>query len=204
MGDTSIDQALVSPVAPPFADLRDAPRFTLLLRTAKLVCGAGEFLCIVRDISATGASLRCFHPLPQASAAVLEMQNGDRHQVERMWQRGDSAGFRFADSIDVPGVLQDCGPFPKRPVRLNLELAGTVQTIGGDETALICDLSQQGARVVCDAHLAIAQRLRLSAPGLPDIAAIVRWRRPGVYGLAFVDTFGFAQLALLAGRLQLG
>ena len=43
---------------------RAAPRFISLIRAAKLVCGQGEFVCVIRDVSATGVSVladRCGH-----------------------------------------------------------------------------------------------------------------------------------------------
>ena len=36
------------------AEMRGAERFALLIRTAKLVSESGEFLCVVRDVSASG------------------------------------------------------------------------------------------------------------------------------------------------------
>ena len=52
-----------------FEDMRGAQRFTLLIRTAKLVSETGEFLCIIRDVSATGLRLRLFHDLPRGRLA---------------------------------------------------------------------------------------------------------------------------------------
>ena len=68
--------------------------------------------------------------------------------------------------------------------------------------ATIGNLSQQGALVSTGEHLALAQRIRIEADGLPAIAAKVRWRRDEEYGLSFEDTFQFAELAALAFDLQ--
>ena len=38
-------------------DQRGAPRYTSLIRAAKLVCGQGEFVCVIRDVSSTGVSV---------------------------------------------------------------------------------------------------------------------------------------------------
>ena len=71
------------PVATPAvddgSDQRCAPRFTLLIRAAKLVGPDCEYLCVVRDASETGVSVRLFHPLPPEVPFTLELQNGDRH-----------------------------------------------------------------------------------------------------------------------------
>ena len=35
------------------AEERAAPRFTLLIRAAKLVAPQGQFVCVIRDVSST-------------------------------------------------------------------------------------------------------------------------------------------------------
>src|SRR5690606_20786923 len=59
--------------APDFMDMREAPRFALLIRSAKLICDSGEYLCIIRDVSETGVRLRLFHPLPPDQLLTLEL-----------------------------------------------------------------------------------------------------------------------------------
>src|SRR5687768_5980409 len=78
---------------------RGVPRFTLLIRAAKLLSPAGEFLCVVRDASEAGVSVRLFHPLPADVALTLEMPNGDCHELERVWEEEGKAGFRFAGPV---------------------------------------------------------------------------------------------------------
>jgi hypothetical protein len=46
------------------ADPRGAARSSLMFRTAKILCESGEYVCVVRDVSATGARLRLFHAAP--------------------------------------------------------------------------------------------------------------------------------------------
>ena len=54
------------------AEQRTAPRFTLLIRAAKLIGPEGEYLCVVRDASESGVSVRLFHPLPATALRALE------------------------------------------------------------------------------------------------------------------------------------
>jgi hypothetical protein len=183
------------------AELRGAPRYSLLLRVAKLACPAGEVPCIVRDISATGTRLRLFCDDDVGDHLFLELANGRRFAMERMWQDGGHAGFRFADAIDVESFVSEHGEFPKRAIRLRLSRPATVTADGEAVEASLSDLSQQGARIECETHLAIAQRLTLAVEGMPDRRAIVRWRRKGAYGLVFEETFTLEQLARLAFRL---
>ena len=181
---------------------RIAPRFTLLIRTAKLISSSGEFLCVIRDASTTGVSIRTFHPLPKNEQLTLELPNGDQHAIERVWERDGSAGFRFSVVVDIDRLLQNKSRFPKRPVRLKLQLPALVSCHGTTAGVVIRNLSQQGARIESPMRLSIDQKLRLEADHLPIIQANVRWRKDNEYGLAFDDTFQFAELAKLAATLQ--
>lgn len=68
--------------------------------------------------------------------------------------------------------------------------------------AELSNISQQGARIECDSLFAIEQPLRIASERLPELVARVRWRREGIYGLAFDTTFSLKQLALFVASLQ--
>ena len=184
------------------AEQRCAPRFTLLIRAAKLVSADSEFLCVVRDASETGVSVRLFHPLPPETDLTLEMPNGDRHRLERVWESRDKAGFRFCDPVEISRIVAARGPFAKRPLRVRIEVPCLLVLGDRRVEGTIVNLSQQGAQVRTQERLSLIQRIRIEAEGLPEIAARVRWRRTGHYGLSFEDTFQFAELAALAFELQ--
>jgi hypothetical protein len=186
----------------PLAEERAAPRFTLLIRSAKLIAPEGQFLCVIRDVSATGISLRGFHPLPNGDPLLLELQTGDRLAIERVWNRGLDSGYRFAAPVEVGSVIAETGEYPKRPLRLDLDLPLDLQWGGERIEADLVNLSQQGARIVCDHFLALGQPLWLMSDRLPEIEAKVRWRDGERYGLAFDTTFNLRELALLGARLQ--
>lgn len=183
-------------------DQRAAPRFTLLIRTAKLIAASGEFLCVIRDASATGVSIRTFHPLPDNEQLTLELPNGDQHAIERVWERDGSAGFRFSVSVDIDRLLQNKSRFPKRPVRLKMQLPALISCYGTTAGVVIRNISQQGALIESPLRLSLDQKLRVEADNLPIIHASVRWRKGAEYGLVFDDTFQFAELARLAAKLQ--
>src|SRR6218665_388546 len=84
-----------------YEDQRAAPRFTLLIRSAKIISSSGEFLCIVRDVSSSGVRLRLFHPLPPGPDVTLELASGEQFEVTSVWENDDHAGFRFVEEIDV-------------------------------------------------------------------------------------------------------
>jgi len=184
------------------SELRSAPRFTLLIRAAKLVASDGEFLCVVRDASESGVSVRLFHPLPPDVPLTLEMPNGDRHLLERVWEEAGKAGFRFREPADIERIVEGPSRFSRRAVRVNLEVSCQLEAGGRRFGGKIRNLSQQGAQICTAERLSLIQRIKLTAHGLPEIAAKVRWRRDDCYGLSFEDTFQFAELAALAFELQ--
>ena len=184
-------------------DQRSAPRYTLVIRTAKLVCEVGEFLCVIRDVSESGISVRTFHALPNVPRMVVELQNGDRHQLEPVWQEGDRAGFRFVATADIARIIASPSRYAKRAIRLNLTAPARVETLDGRSEAVeLLDLSQQGAKITCSCRFALDERVKISASGLPETNAKVRWRKDGSCGLIFEDTYQYGDLARIAAHLQ--
>lgn len=182
---------------------REAPRYTLLIRAAKLISETGEFLCVIRDASESGISVRIFHPLPEPPFMTVELQNGDRHHVELVWQDKDRAGFRFLEAADISRIIESPSRFAKRAIRLNLSAAAQVETGDGRiELVEVTDLSQQGAKINCTCRFAIDERVKISARGLPPTLAKVRWRKEGSCGLIFENTYQYGEFARIAAELQ--
>jgi len=190
--------------APPGYELRSAPRFTLLIRTAKIIVDGREFLCIIRDASATGLKVRLFCPLPQARETFVEMANGDRHQVELVWQADDYAGLQFLQEIGIEHFLDESrGSFRRRQVRLRIALAGMLHSGGEAVSIAFRDISQQGAGVESDKWLLINELVRVETGVTPPLFAKVRWRSHPRYGLIFEHTFKLDELARISAPLQL-
>jgi len=187
---------------PHTGDERAAPRFTLLIRAAKLIAPQGEFICVIRDVSEIGISLRGFHTLPAEGPQWLELQTGERHAIEPVWTRGLETGYRFLEPVEIAALVAEAGRFPKRQLRLNIAFPVELAFVGGRVRAEVVNLSQQGARIECDALLAIDQPLRLCSGMLPEVRARVRWRRDREYGLVFDDTFSLNQLAVFGAGAQ--
>ena len=191
-------------IEPTGAEQRRAPRVTMLIRAAKLICPQGEFLCVIRDASDTGLNLRLFHNLPPEDRFLLELQNGDQHEVEVVWMDDDRAGVRFVQIAEIARIVESPSRFSKRPIRINIEFPVELSGLGGAAKATLLDLSQQGAKIRSDARFAIDQRVTVHSPYLPEVNAKVRWRRDDSYGLVFEDTFQFGDLARIVAEIQMG
>ncbi|HEY0957666.1 MAG TPA: PilZ domain-containing protein [Novosphingobium sp.] len=185
-----------------YDDLRAAPRFALLIRSAKLITESGEYLCIIRDVSISGVRLKIFHPLPAVAQPLLELSTGDRFLLDPVWEREGHAGFRFANPIDVHRFIAEASPYPKRALRLRMEFPATLIVDGQGHTITVRDFSRQGAKIESQLMLAISQKIKLEAKGMPGIVGNVCWRSTPAYGLSFQQTFTFEELALLAYHFQ--
>ena len=184
------------------AEQRAVPRYSLLIRPAKLLSPHGEFVCILRDVSVSGVSTRLFHGLPAGTAYKLELQSGQTYEMERVWAREQEAGFEFSGQVDVDRLVSEASDFPKRGLRLALQFPITVTAGVTRSLAVVENISQQGARFECKDLLALDQNVRIEGDGLRETRAKVRWRRGTQYGVVFDDTFSLRDFALLAVRLQ--
>jgi hypothetical protein len=185
-----------------FAEQRGAPRLRLLIRAAKLVGPEGEYLCVVRDASEGGVSVRLFHPLPAEGPLTLELQNGDRYPLLPVWEEDGKAGFRFENPADLERIVESPSRFAKRAVRVNISLPCILRFGDREVYATLCNLSQQGGRIITAERLSLVQRIRIEAEGFPEVAAKVRWRRGETYGLSFENNLQFEELARIAYDVQ--
>ena len=184
-------------------DLRSDSRVSLLLRAGKLIAQEGEFLCIVRDVSAGGIKVRLLHDLPAVNRLELELANGESYPLELIWNKDGHAGFRFLDRpIELVNVVDEPSCFPKRGIRLRLELPIAIRIGSELRSANLWDLSQHGAQIEIEPGLAIGQRVNLCAAGFPELESRVRWRRRGAHGLVFQRGFRLDELAQLSTELR--
>ncbi len=187
---------------PQVDDQRAAPRFTLLIRAARLVTDSGEFVCVIRDVSETGLSVRMFHAMPGGDRLELHMPGGRRYSIRNVWTRDNEAGFEFLEPVQVAELITEAGMYPKRGVRIGVHFPATIGTLTQQYDILVENLSQQGARFECEGRLAIDQSLRFEGPGFREVRAKVRWRRDNRYGVVFDDTLALGDFARLVARLQ--
>lgn len=185
-----------------YSDMRAAPRFTLMLRQARLLSPAGQFLCVVRDISESGIRVKVFHSMPDNPEMEIEVAEGSSAGVIRVWERGDEAGFRFAGPLDLEAFLADDPRFPRRQFRLDLEFPITVCVGATEIEARTSNVSQQGACIICPQQLARHSLVRIRSAKLPPVHAKVMWRDGDMHGLVFEDTFSYRDFAVALGHLQ--
>jgi len=187
--------------APVQEERRQAPRFTLLIQTAKLVSHHGEFLCIVRDASTEGVRIRHFGYLPPDEYIEFELANGQRFTVQLMWKDEEYAGLKFNSGVNLARIVKLAShTLPKRQLRLSTEMMGKVSFADVRSPVTIRNLSQQGACIECAERIALEQLIQLESDDLEPVYARVRWRKGTVYGLVFVETLSLERLAEIVAQ----
>ena len=186
----------------PGAEQRGAPRFTLLLRVAKLIVDGREVFCVIRDASTTGLKVRLFTPLPPHAELAVEMANGDRHRARCVWNADDHAGLQFAMPVPLDQLLDEAkASGQRRHVRLRIALDGVLHSGGEVVTVKLHDISQQGAGIDSDKWLLLHELVKIETGLLPPIYAKVRWRDHPRYGVIFEQTFQLENLARICNGL---
>jgi hypothetical protein len=177
-------------------DRRNASRFALFLRTAKLMIDGSEQFCIIRDASSTGLQVKLFAPLPRHDQLAVELANGDRYAVRCVWTRGQSAGLRFLQPVVFERLLNHAlNAGRRRHLRLRIALDGVLHL--GETASLITfhDISQHGAAFKTDRWLLVDELVKIETATLPVLYAKVRWRNHPHYGVVFEQTFQLHDLA---------
>ena len=188
---------------PANANQRSAERLNLMIRAAKLIGPSGEFLCIIRDVSEAGIRVKALSALPDDEHLKLELANGSRFEIGRVWNNETEAGFRLNTPIDVPAFVAERSHHPKCAVRLRVECPATISANGVTTEAAICDISRQCARIRTTGQLALRQEVTLSAFGIGTLRATVQWRDRPFYGLVLREIFSLEELARTVAAIHL-
>lgn len=183
-------------------DQRATPRSSLMLRTAKVVCQSGEYVCIVRDVSSDGVGLRFLHSAPSEDRILLELANGATYPVERVWAGKRQSGFRFAASIDLEEFIHEPSPYRARPIRLRITADAELTCGNRSEPARLVDLSCGGAMIDSAMEAAVGGILRLEIGTHLSKLAEVCWTEAGCLGLSFLQPMKIEELATTVLALQ--
>ena len=188
--------------ATPASDQRHDQRHALMLRTAKVVCQSGEYICLVRDVSESGVGLRFLHDVPEEKRIFLELANGALYPIERSWTDHGEAGYRFAAPVKLEDFLSEASQFAHRAVRLRLKVPVLLTVDGHDFRAMLGDISRCGAKLNIDRRLPQGAFARFDATGLPLRFGHIRWRQNHDHGVVFQEPIPLEELARCLHALQ--
>ncbi len=185
----------VSPMAQ--VDRRGEQRFVTIYRPGKLVCRGVEELCLVRNVSTTGAMVQHKGAVEVEDAITLFLRLEEPITGRVAWVRDGFVGLEFHEPIDLasrigPGEPGDPRPRPPRlkiPVQVRVHVGNTVLQ------AVTSDISQSGAKLHVPMRCAPGTEMRVSIDGLGTFLSTVRWARDDMVGVAFVRSIAIWELA---------
>jgi hypothetical protein len=172
------------------------PRYTLLLRTAKLIADGAEHLCIPRNLSGNDVTLQLFQPRPTAVRYELETASGIRYPLEPAWSEGELEAFKFLTDDGLLTLSDDLRiDDASHAIRLQRQVNGVLRIDGKTIDISFINLSQHGACIECSRRLKLLEFVRIRIDELPEIFAKVLWRQHNLYGLIFEQSYRFEELA---------
>jgi len=184
------------------AEHRAATRKSAMLRTAKVVCQSGEYVCLIRDLSEIGIGLSFLHEAPIEPRIILQLTNGLTYPLERVWSGKKQAGYRFGSEISLDEFIREESPFENRPIRL--EIAAEARLTDGRTITRVrlMDISREGAKFQSEGTHPEQRLISFEALGLPQRLGQIRWQNGTAFGLQFQHPLEIQELATMAVRSQ--
>jgi hypothetical protein len=173
-----------------------------MLRVAAVHGPAGTEHCVVRNLSADGAMLRLYRPLPAGTEVSLELGEGERHRGTLAWAAGPDVGLKFDQRIALDEVLGsrwagETG-LRRRLPRIAVDIGARLRTGATQLPVRVRDVSQGGARLHVEGAIEAAEA-ELLLPGFPPLPGLCRWIDGEQAGVAFNERLPFEVLAQWLG-----
>lgn len=186
----------------PGTESRTEARKSVMLRTAKVVCESGEYVCLIRDLSELGIGLSFLHDAPPDARIILQLTNGLTYPIERVWAGKRQAGYRFGSEISLNEFLHEESPFDNRPVRLELSAEARITDGRAITRVHLLDISREGAKFESDGIHPQNRLISFDALGLPQRLGQIRWNEDKHFGIQFQHPLSIKELAAVSLRLQ--
>lgn len=183
--------------APPRApsERREGDRLMTLYRVGSLSIAERRELCLIKNISAGGMMVRAYCVIAQGTRLSVEFKCGQPIAGVVSWARDVHVGISFDDSIDVLDLLTTSmeGPRPRMP-RIEVESLATLREGASTYGMRVCDISQGGLKIRCEARLAPGSDVVITLTGIAPQPGVVRWVEGDVMGITFNRMLALATL----------
>ena len=176
-----------APQAPPSQqNRRDGERLMTLYRVGSIMVDDRRELCLIKNISAGGMMIRAYCALSEGIGLTVELKSGQPIHGKVNWTRDQTAGITFDQPIDVIEILSASmeGPRPRMP-RIEVIGCATIREGANALRVQMCDISQGGMKIKCEAVLPIGADVVVSLPGLSAQPGVTRWTEHGYTGITF-------------------
>jgi len=178
-----------------------------MLRSAKVVCQSGEYVCLVRDVSDDGVLLSFLHEVPTEPRIILALGNGQTYPIQRIWSGQEQVGDRFGGQVAVQEFLHERAPFAVRHVRLAIKAPARVIDGSQAHVAQLLDMSTHGAKFECATAFAEGRLISFQIQSMGQQLGQVVWgdektANAALHGLQFQHPLTLRELAQAALRMQ--
>jgi hypothetical protein len=170
-------------------------RLLTLFRVGTLILDDRRELCLVKNISAGGASVRAYCAVDPGMALQIELKEQQPIPGKVTWVRGADAGITFDERVDILDILKASGdgPRPRMP-RIEVRCVCFVREGAVVHRVVLNNISQGGLSVETTNALSIDADVTVSLPGMAPQDAVVRWSHENRYGLSFNTVLPLAGL----------
>jgi hypothetical protein len=172
--------------APAPAGERTRDGLLTLLRVGAIVIEGRRELCLIRNISSGGMTIRSYSDLPVGAPLAVELKEGDSVSGVVQWLEDGLTGVAFHSPVDVVGLLapRGDGPRPRLP-RIEVDCGAWVRQDANLFRTRALNVSQGGVCIECAATLTLGGDAVVTLPGLTPAAGVVKWGSGGLYGIGF-------------------
>lgn len=185
------------------SERRDDSRVMAMLRVAKLIDQEQrEQLVRVCNVSAGGLMAEIGHQVHVGDEVSIEL-SCQKIPSKVVWTRDGTAGFKFAQNIDLGELLAGRKPrhgFRPRPPRLEVQCKANVKL--GDRYYMVDvhDISLGGIKVEPIEEYCLGKSVVVVIESLRPIRGEVRWFSEGKAGVVFDQPLKFEELAEWVGK----
>ena len=182
---------------------RADPRSRLVLRTGRITTANEISLCLVVNISNSGAMIRTYLPIDVGDEVKVELADHISLSGEVIWRDGDKAGLRFFEKVDCMFLLFELSRQSKLPnnrsLRIECDSRVLISSEGSMASAHLRNVSLRGGRIETAKVLRVGQLLEICKGGV-SIPAAVRWVRDSLVGIQFLHAITVEKLRALSAR----
>lgn len=181
--------------APAKPERRDGKRHLTLLRVGAITIEGRRELCLIKNISSGGMSIRPYCALATGTRVVIELKTGMSVPGLVAWADGATAGIEFDRPVDVLDILAATHDRPKpRMPRIEIDCLAMVRDGAAVHRLRVCDISQGGVKLAGEPSIDSASDLSVTLPGMATLPAALRWSGQGHVGLTFNRLLALSEL----------
>lgn len=190
------------------AERRTDDRVMAMLRVAKLSYAGGERHQLIRvcNVSAGGLMAEVGHAVNVGDEVEIELSS-QKIPSTVVWTREGTAGFKFAQNIDLGELLAGRKPrhgFRPRPPRLEVDCRANIKLGDKYYNVDVHDISLGGLKVEPIEEYCLGKSVIVVVESLRPVRGEVRWFADRKAGIVFDQPLGFEELAEWVGkRLEL-